>query len=277
MKRQNLLAAVIIGLFALTASAWQFAGNLSTQTYAFKVFNVQAGVGPSAPFRNIGATSHWLSYCTANSSAVEVALEASNDGVNWFQISNLGNVTGCTVITASGYYQNVRADIYEDTSSGGTASVTAWYTASTFPISNTGVLDVGVQPRPVTQVAASPVFSSGQILGAWKQAYASPAIVNDWYVYNPNATGVFANISTDQGVSPYLMRYVPAASGIEVTSATGVSFPTAVYVACSATQGTLTNPTTDCYMDLSLKPTTYVNTLVSSSGAVQERQTTGPH
>lgn len=272
MKRK-IAALGIASLAGLGLLAFQGAGG--GQTFAAQVFNAQTGTGPSAPVRNIGATSHWLSYCTTNSAAVEVALEASNDGVNWFQISNMGDVTGCAVVTASGYYQNVRADIYENESSGGTATLTAYYTASTYPISNTGVLDVGIQPRPVMQTPATPVLLTG-VLSAFTQASTTGAVVTDWYIYNPNASVVYALLKDNTLAEPVL-RVVPATSGLDVSVSSGLSFPDVVNVSCSATYPSLTDPTTGCTMSLALRPTTFVNTLVNSSGAVQQRQRTGPH
>ena len=133
------LLLAIAGRFVLGPSpvAAQNNGQTGTLTTYVKVFSAQTTLGRSTKIiPNIGAASHWLTYCpNINATAVQIELDASNDGVTWFPISHVGTqlYPGCFVLAASGYFQNLSVNLIT-LSGAGTQAIDASYTGSTGPI-----------------------------------------------------------------------------------------------------------------------------------------------
>jgi hypothetical protein len=108
---------------------------------AYKPSNVNALTlpGPTSALNNIGQSSHWLTYCVSGSpTAVIIQLEESSNGVSWTQLSDQGTQTsGCQVLEAGGFYPLLRVNLL--TLSGGSSpSITAYYSASTAPLTGAG-------------------------------------------------------------------------------------------------------------------------------------------
>lgn len=103
-----LLTLLVIALIFFTG--FQNAGNTGTATIA-QVVNYSAG-GISQIFRNVGQSSHYLTYCLTGYQG-SVDLEASFDGTtNWVPLASAtytDPTTGCNVLQAGGYYQNIRS------------------------------------------------------------------------------------------------------------------------------------------------------------------------
>jgi hypothetical protein len=117
----------------------QNAGTTGTFTTSQIAFNNATSIGPSVVFKNIGQSSHWLTYCIVHGSGnAQVALEQSFDGVNNWAPMAVGIIangaSGCATIQAGGYFQNVRANIIALIGSGG-PRISAWYNASSGPTS----------------------------------------------------------------------------------------------------------------------------------------------
>jgi hypothetical protein len=141
----------------------------ATATGPITYVNRQGVTGSILP--NVGQAAHWLKYCVTNVTGIQIQLEESDDGTtNWLPISEIGTSTsGCSILEAGGYFQNVRANILKLT--GGGASVAAFYTASTSPITTGG----GAKATKFTQPAASPFESASQ---ANQTAFAAVANQN---------------------------------------------------------------------------------------------------
>ena len=197
--------ALLFSSFALCPSASaQFIGYSSPQTVNQKVFSGQttAAVSPaSSPFpctptngtpcgiENIGQSIHAITYtianpCTTGFSMV-LHLEATNDGVNWFAISedavdqntSLIQGSGASGLTAIGSYAGYRVNLsqlacasgqspavtvfYSGTSTSNPTAVGAFYQSSPYR-------KVIVQNQPTTSAFASPVtvnVPTGNALG----------------------------------------------------------------------------------------------------------------
>lgn len=263
MKHHKVVSALAIGVLGLAMAAWQFGGNVGAQTYEVQAFNAAIGVPVSATFKNIGQSSHWLSYCATGATAVEIDLEASNDGTDWFAISQVGTSTTCGVVSAGGYYQDVRAHILASN-----GQITAYYSASTFPIEAGGAVAASLDPQVVATASATALLASGVTTGSGAQLLIDvPSVVTDFYVYNPNATPIYAVLSYNGQAKPLLEREVPATSGVDVPIPGGISFPT-VTAACSTDYGGTTSPTTGCQVNVTLRVVGTAAVSVSSGGVV---------
>src|SRR5882724_2495566 len=154
---QLVAAVLLLFLFVAPANA-QFLGYTSPQTVNAKVFSGQttAAVTPSsfvnncAPTNgapcsipNIGQSIHSVTYSISSPCTVgffmDLRLEASNDGTNWFSISqdgtdqNSGSVQGSSSagLTAIGSYAGYRLNLVSISClNGGTPSVTAFYSGT---------------------------------------------------------------------------------------------------------------------------------------------------
>lgn len=111
------LFAVLIVLFACIHAYSQNAGQVAIQTVGptpvLTNVNTPGQCSAANVIPNIGAGCHLMKYCpnpgTGTISLVEVDLEASDDGITWTRISDLGQSTsGCAYITAGSYYPNLR-------------------------------------------------------------------------------------------------------------------------------------------------------------------------
>jgi hypothetical protein len=151
-----LLVLIMLGIVVLTG---QNAGNTGTATTFKQVFTAQSSPAiSSVVIPNIGATSHWLTYCPNGAiTALTIQLEGSNDNTNFFPISHSGSNTGplaCYVLQASGYFQELRANLTVFTTPGG-GTVTAFYTGSSGPIA-------GNFPLDAVQVAGPAIVTANQ-------------------------------------------------------------------------------------------------------------------
>lgn len=162
--------ALLLLLLAFPARA-QFNGYTSPQTVVQKIFSGQttAAVSPNTsptapsiqctpvngtpcPIQNVGQTLHSVTYvisptCTTGFS-LDLRIEATNDGVNWFSISEdatdqtgAGAIQGASIagLTATGTYAGYRLNLVQiSCPSGQTPAVTAFYsgTSTTNPSAN---------------------------------------------------------------------------------------------------------------------------------------------
>lgn len=133
---------------ALFFTGFQNAGNTGTATIAQIV--VYGGGGHSQIFRNVGQSAHYLSYCLGAYQG-SVNLEVSFDGTtNWTPVASAtypDATTGCNVLQAGGYYQNVRST----RQCVAPCAISANYSASSGPISfaPTGLSNLGQTAPPV--------------------------------------------------------------------------------------------------------------------------------
>lgn len=144
--RRRLAVALIsilglVGVSVLVFFLWpvpapaQFTGFVGLQTVSVKVFTNQATAGASSvTIPNIGATSHWLTYCVSGGpTSLQIQLQGSLDGVNFIAISHIGSqLSGCSVLQGAGYWPLLQANIL--TVAGGSPSINAWYSGSDAPI-----------------------------------------------------------------------------------------------------------------------------------------------
>ena len=133
---KKLLFSAVFGILGLAFPASlraQFIGYTTPQSVQLKILNAVT-VPTTANIPNIGQSVHSLTYTAASCTGVDIRLEASNDGVNFFAISAdatdtapnpIGGVTGTGGVTAVGYYPVVRVNLLIVT--GGGCAVTAFY------------------------------------------------------------------------------------------------------------------------------------------------------
>lgn len=146
---QKVLGATLASIAVITAALFitlcinppakvgaQNAGNTGTFTAAQLVFTNMDHNGSSAILQNIGQSSHFLTYCTLGFGGT-IDLEASYTGTSsWTVIAsatygqNSVVDTGCHVLQAGGYFQNVKATV----SNFAAGSVSAWYSSSSGPV-----------------------------------------------------------------------------------------------------------------------------------------------
>lgn len=267
----RILHAVLVAgaICAGSAPAWaQLNGSTGALTDNEIAFTNLQGAGVSLTFRNVGQSSHWLTYCTSSSSAIQIALEASEDNNTWFQISDLGTATGCNVLSAGGYFQYVRAHVYA--LSGG--SVSAFYTASSFPIAANGLVSQGASTQKVSLIAAS-AYGTPSLSSTVTTVTGNPAIVYAVHAYNPNASTVFVSL-TDNGTT-LIERAIPANSASDLSIAAGVLFSTNVNALCSSNAVTPTAPASSCLINVLYRPLTVVNSSVHLNGTVYGTRTIG--
>jgi hypothetical protein len=154
----------------------QFVGYTSPQTVSQKVLNAQT-TPTTVTINNSGQSIHAVTYtistpCT-NAMSFDLRIEASNDGVNWFSISedatdqNNATIQGSTQggLTAVGYYPAFRLNLAAfSCPSGQTPSITAFYSGtSTSTPSPSGVFYQSAPIRktillnqPTTNAATQP-------------------------------------------------------------------------------------------------------------------------
>jgi hypothetical protein len=135
MKRIVLLA--FASLLLCHGAAAQSVVQTTPQNVQRRVFNAINSAQASAVITNIGQTVHVLTYTlTAAPCQLRIRLEGSNDGTNFFPISQdsteytspfTGSVNGAAVF-AVGYYPAIRANLLRYTGCAGT--LTAFYAGS---------------------------------------------------------------------------------------------------------------------------------------------------
>lgn len=131
------LAALLVAAFVPAARA-QFIGYSSPQTVSVQAFNAVT-VPTTKVVQNLGQSIHLLTYSVTFSSSpcsLDIRLEASQDGTNWFPISADGTESGASGASqvfglfASGYFPLVRANLVEFSGPCTAASVTAFYSGT---------------------------------------------------------------------------------------------------------------------------------------------------
>lgn len=182
-SKLRVVVRLLLVIVAAVLSMAQNAGNVGTQTMFQIALNAVTVPTASSPFRNIGQSAHWLTYCTTGSTVtLSIQLEASNDAVTWFPISHVGTtafvgVGGCSVLQAGGYFQNVRVNLTTITGVGGQV-VTAFYTGSTGPIAGNFISDaIQVQGQELPNpFGVGTVYGSLQVAVANNQSFAQTAV-----------------------------------------------------------------------------------------------------
>jgi hypothetical protein len=258
MKRLTLIAIAFI-----VATLFPIAHAQTIQTtWQESAFSGAATSGPSAIFRNVNQSSHWLTYCvTGSPTALSIWLEQSADGLtNWMPISAIGtNKGGCGLLTTGGYWFAVRAN---KTITGGLSpTVTAIYSASTGTLGTPNDVGLGFQSQAVTYDSiASPAL--GNLAGAVVQVKSTAVqflpitgnyVLYGATVYNPNGVAVYVGFTNVPAVVPSdapVMLAVPAGQSLMLTlPVQGVSFPVGLAVNCSTAIGSNADPTSNCVVN----------------------------
>jgi hypothetical protein len=145
VKRENVVATIGLGVLLSVAIFAGFMvptprvlaqnnGTTGTFTVSQTAFTAASSASNSKIFQNIGQSAHYLAYCNTGFNGT-LQLQESFDGkTNWTPMSTasylIGADTGCHLLQAGGYFQNVRAAITVYAS----GTLSAWYNASSGPI-----------------------------------------------------------------------------------------------------------------------------------------------
>jgi len=126
---KSILAAALLALAAVSPARAQFLGyiaNQSTQQNVFSAASCSSTLN-SALLSNIGQVGHAVYYSiTSGGANVQVAIQASANNANWFQISN-NAPTQPNIITGTGAYPYLRVQV---TGGGAGCTITANYSGS---------------------------------------------------------------------------------------------------------------------------------------------------
>lgn len=224
--------------------------------------------GPGQVLRNVGQASHWLQYCTtATVTAIQIELEASFDGSNWFQISDLGTQTGCAVLEASGYWPDVRANLLSI--SGNPVSVTAYYSASPYPVTDGGLVHGGRSSTRVTYVAASG-FVNTVVKSSVANVVGSPGVVYSASFSNPNASAVYCFLV--DGTNQIYSVMVPANGTETVGIVVGLNFSTSINMSCATGSNGIGDPTAGVIGSIAYKTSRTANSVITAGGVVDGTQ-----
>lgn len=232
----------IVWMLALVAGARaQDIGNVGIRTIAIpNVFNAvtsaqttpttcsgsPASSGGTACIQNLGQTIHLLQYKVAGSpTMIQIRLEGSWDGSNYFPISDDGTDLVQGEVLAIGYYPQVRGNLVQCIGCGGGVTLSASYSGSSMPGNNPfGFYNPGQQVRKVvfTRVSAA---SSQSVTGiAAPFASASGFLVltgtSTWGSGNFTVTGHVGESAWSSTITPNSIAYqgIP----IEPTAATSI-------------------------------------------------------
>jgi hypothetical protein len=173
MKRVLLFFALTLCPFAAAQTVVQTIPQ-STQQRAFTAVNTAQATGN---LRNIGQTVHFLTYRTAAATPtrVQLRIEASNDGTNWFAISPDATDIASGGVFAFGYFPLIRVNLVSFGAGAG-ATLTADYSGtSTAPpmalgnfnpsLQNVRVLTLaGVQGTSTTYNVSTPFANAAGVL-----------------------------------------------------------------------------------------------------------------
>lgn len=131
---KNLLRTALISLALAAPASGQFIGYGLPQTTQQTILNAVTVATISANVRNLGQTVHRVAYViggTGAPSQVVLRILASNDGTNYFAISEDATLTGgAGSVFASGYYLFVKVQLVTFTVASGTPTLTAVYTGT---------------------------------------------------------------------------------------------------------------------------------------------------
>lgn len=225
MKRFSLV--LLIGLLACAPPPHahaQFIGYTSPQSVQKRVFTA---VNTTQTFLvpNLGQTAHYLSYTTTNNTgAVQIRIEASNDGVTFFPISEDGTSLLSGGVFANGYYPVIRVNLVNYTPNGGT--LTASYSGSSAAPGNfLGIFNGAQQSHRVlffntslntnqSVIVPTPYGSSAGAISYSQSGVNSGTCVltvaATTLAFNPTVTTV--NIPTAAGTSTISIPALPADS-----------------------------------------------------------------
>lgn len=110
---------LLVGCIAPPRTEAQFIGYTSAQSTTSTPFNgvtcTAALLSPRVNVTNIGQGAHWLTFTAGNPSTLTYTLQGSYDGVNFFDISDVGTFTvnsaGFAGLQATGYYPVVAVNV----------------------------------------------------------------------------------------------------------------------------------------------------------------------
>lgn len=139
-QRKLVAAFKAAGLFLLlltlaAPSRAQFIGYQSPQTVSQPAFTA-VNVPTTFTVQNLGQNVHFLSYTVAgnpagaNTIAVQIRIEGSNDGTNFFPISDDATDPVQGEVYAIGYYPVIRANLVRFSIASGTPTLTAQYSGT---------------------------------------------------------------------------------------------------------------------------------------------------
>jgi hypothetical protein len=156
----KLLSALLLVIVLIAVCGFQNAGNTGTQTVS-QIVVYTAGV--SQIFNNIGQSAHYIQFCSTSGNYTGlVDLEGSYDGATHWTTFALANyqvtpLSGCAVLQAGGYYQNVR-------STTSATNISAWYNASSGPIAYApaGLSDGGASAPTLCTHTSETNIAAGQ-------------------------------------------------------------------------------------------------------------------
>lgn len=198
------IRAALLLLLLLSSRAFAQYTNVSPQsTNPQVVLNAVSTTGASNPVMNIGQNVHFLSY-KSNVNIIQIQLEGSFDCVNYVAISDQGTIGGSStphVISASGWYPCVRANIVK--LSGTSPSVTATYTgtSATVPLTGAPYNSGGVFHQTVAAIGVTSANSSFSV------NFAIPAVASAIVLLGYSSTGCTGSTLT-------VAAGVPASSGL---------------------------------------------------------------
>ncbi len=168
MKKTFAFLILLLSLALAPASRAQFIGYTSPQTVTATVFNAVAAPAASGVLQNVGQSVHYLTYTTSSSAAIlRIRIEGSNDGTNFFPISDDATDPVSGGIFAFGYFSAVRINLL--TLSLGTltanyagTSVTAGGPAGVFNSSQTSrkIIFSNGNPQASTDVDFGPPYGN---------------------------------------------------------------------------------------------------------------------
>jgi len=136
MGRKLLCLLLLLGAPACHA---QFIGYTSPQSVLFKVLTAQS-TPQTVNVPNLGQNVHWLNYTVAlnggTMTALDIRFEGSNDGINFFTVSDDATDLSQGEIYFTGLYAVVRVNLVVFSINAGAPTITATYsgTSSVGPI-----------------------------------------------------------------------------------------------------------------------------------------------
>ncbi|MCU1284486.1 MAG: hypothetical protein JWO13_836 [Acidobacteriales bacterium] len=263
--KKILLLITIVMMFCSAGTAQSVS---IASTYNAVAFTNQATAAPTLAFRNISQSSHWLTYCpNANTTALAIELEASQDNTTWYAITAQGVIPGpgCTTLQAGGYYPYVRANLISI--SGASAAVSAYYGASIFPIAAGGVGSLGLSSVPVTYVGTA----TGGVGIACTQAsiFSGPLVLYNLIVDNPSNATIYVLIA-DSGNGKTIAQFsVPTDKFQQIQlPAIGVQVTGDIIAEACTTRGHSGVPSAAPYLAVQYKVNPLISSQVSNAGTV---------
>ena len=260
-----------------------------TTTYHIGIYSAQTTAAPSGGLKqgggfftfiqDVGQCTHFLKYSGTNTTGLTIELEATNDPINgpWQQISNVGTSAVSGIITATGWYQFVRANLL--TISGAGASVTADYYASTQCSGAFGGLTGGFTPsQPVTFVATTGTYGSAVNVSSPINFLTNPPVIFAGNVSNPNGSTSYVAIGPSVGLATFVQAIPANAVGQQLYfPVIGQQFNSGDHIFCTSSLSVPADPGSACVIGYSFKGGILVNGKVNVNGVQQgSRQPANP-